>query len=139
MTGRTNIITTILFYGALLTGLILWAPWGDNGENIRPYHFYYLLLACIIWGFSYKYFGGRFVRPKWKIPGKLIGYLIISFILLILIDHYALLFIIGHQALGGIGHYVICKKHDINFWTCEPEAKYLELTEKWAKGNFKKE
>ena len=29
------------------------------------------------------------------------------------------------------------KKHDIDFWTCEPESKYLELAERWGKGEFK--
>lgn len=71
-------------------------------------------------------------------PGKFIGYLVMSFIALVLFDHYALIFIIGHQAIGGISHYFICKRHGIDFWTCEPESKYLEVTEKWAKGNFGK-
>ena len=138
MNSKTNIITTIILYGGLLTGLIIWSPWGENFEKVRLYHFYYLLFASIIWLLGFKFFGGRFIRPKWKIPGKFIGYLTISFVLLTLFDHYALIYIIGHQASGVIGHYFICKKHDIDFWTCEPESKYLEVTEKWTKGKLDK-
>lgn len=132
-----NVITTIALYSILLTGLIIWAPWGENGENLKLYHLFYLIAAVIIWLFSYHFFGGRFVRPKWKQPGKLIAYLIISFVLLLLIGHFALIFIVGHQLLGGIGHYYICKNHDIDFWTCKPEEKYLEVTERWSTGNFR--
>ena len=132
-----NIIATIILYGIILTGLIIWKPWGDDGENLKFHHIYYLTAAVVTWLFSYRYFGGRFVRPKWKQTGKLIAYLLITFVLLLLVDHYAIIFIIGHQALGGIAHYLICKKHNINFWTCKPEEKYLEVTERWASGNFK--
>jgi hypothetical protein len=100
------------------------------------FHFYYMLLAAIVWIFSFRFFGGRFVRPKWKQTGKFIAYMITSFVLVILVKHYALIFIIGHQALGGIAHYKICKKYNIDFWTCKPEEKYLEVTERWAKGDF---
>jgi hypothetical protein len=58
--------------------------------------------------------------------------------LLLWVGPYALIFIIGHQLLGGIGHFWICRKHGINWLTCEPEEKYLELTEKWARGDFSK-
>jgi len=129
-------LPSILFFGVAIVALILWSPWGKNGEKIETYHLYYLLLAAGIWLFSYRFFGGRFIRPKWKQTGKFIAYITISFVLLILIGHYALLFIIGHQALGGIGHYLICKKYNIDFWTCQPEEKYLEVTEKWATGHF---
>ncbi len=128
--------TTLIIYGVVLTALIIWSPRGQNGENAETFHFYYLILAAIIWFFSFRFFGGRFVRPKWKQPGKFIAYITISFVLLTLVGNYALIFIIGHQALGGIGHFMICRKHGINFWTCEPEEKYLEVTEKWAKGDF---
>jgi hypothetical protein len=129
---------TLIIYGIISTSLIIWSLWGKNGEKIEIFHFYYLLSAAVIWAFSFRFFGGRFVRPKWKQPGKFIAYMTISFVLLTLVGHYALIFIIGHQALGGIGHYMICKKHNINFWTCQPEEKYLEVTEKWAKGDFTK-
>ncbi len=129
-------VATLIIYGVIVLALVMWSPWGGNGENIEPFHFYYLLLAVIIWGFSFRFFGGRFVRPKWKQFGKFVAYMTISFVLLTLVGHLALIFIIGHQALGGIGHYVICKKHNIDFWTCEPEEKYVEVTEKWARGEI---
>ena len=132
---KMKLLATFLLYGVLLAALIVWSPWGKNGEHIEVFHFYYLLLAVIIWGLSYRFFGGRFVRPKWKQAGKLVAFLILSFVLLTLVGHYALIFIVGHQALGGIGHYMICKQHNINFWTCQPEEKYLEVTERWAKDN----
>lgn len=135
--SRIHIIIRSLLYGGLLIGLIIWSPWGENFENVKQYYFYYLILACILWLLVYRFFGGRFIRPKWKIPGKFISYLIFSFVLLCLIDHYALIFMIGHLSIGVIWHYKACKKHDIDFWTCEPESKYLELAEKWGKGEFK--
>jgi hypothetical protein len=130
--------TTLIIYGILLTALIIWQPWGENGANIKTFHFFYLLLAALIWVFSFRFFGGRFVRPKWKQAGKFNAYMMISFVLLLLVGHYALIFIVGHQALGGIGHYMICRKHHIDFWTCKPEEKYLEVTGKWANGDFMK-
>ena len=139
MTNTFNVLSTLLLYAALLIALMLWSPWGEDFENVRQYHFYYLLAAAVIWLLGFKLFGGRFIRPKWKIPGKLIGYMMLSFIALILFGHYALIFIIGHQAIGGVGHYLICKNNNIDFWTCEPESKYLAVTEKWAKGSFDKE
>jgi uncharacterized membrane protein len=135
---KMKVSTTLIMYGLLLSALIIWAPWGKNGENIETFHFNYLLLAAVIWLFSFRYFGGRFVRPKWKQAGKFIAYITISFVLLVSVGHYALIFIIAHQALGAVGHYMICRKHDIDFWTCQPENKYLELTDKWAKGDFGK-
>lgn len=131
-----DIIFTIVLYGTGLIGLLIWAPWGANFEHVADEHLYYLLLALVVWLLGFRYFGGRFIRPKWKIPGKFIGYMTISFILLIYLGHYALFFILGHQGLGGVGHYFICKHHNIDFWTCEPEAKYLEVTERWARGEF---
>jgi hypothetical protein len=125
-------IPTAVLYGVLLTVIFIWQPWGRNGENLETFHLYYLLLALGIWLVSYRLFGGRFVRPKWKQAGKLIAYLVISFLLLIYFDHYALIFIIGHQLLGVLGHFMICKKHGINFWTSQPEEKYLEVMERWS-------
>jgi len=130
--------TTLIICGEVLTALLIWSPWRQNGESTEAFHFFYLILAAIIWFFSFRFFGGRFVRPKWKQSGKFIEYITISFVLLTFVGHYALIFIIGHQALGGIGHYLICKKHSIDFWTCQPEEKYLEVTEKWAEGDFRK-
>lgn len=38
--------------------------------------------------------------------------------------------------IGLIFHIRICQKHEIKWWNCEPTDKYLELQEKWAKGDF---
>jgi len=129
-------IKTISFYGIVIVFILIWSPWNNEQFSIELYHYLYLSLALVIWLVGYHFFGGRFIRPKWKIPGKLIAYLLISTCLLIWIGHFALIFIIGHQLSGGIGHFIICKKHGIDWKTCQPEEKYLELTEKWAKGDF---
>lgn len=134
-----KVFIAIILFGLSFTVLVIWSPWGYNAVHFKIYHTYYLIAAVLIWAFSYRYFGGRFVRPKWKLAGKFIAYLMISFVLLLKVGHYALIFIIGHQALGGVGHYYICKKYNIDFWTCQPEEKYLEVTQKWASGNFKEE
>jgi hypothetical protein len=99
---------------------------------MESYQFFYLLLAIVIWIAGY-FHTGRLVRPKWKIPGKFIFYITLSVILILWIEHYSLIFIIGHQSIGLIYHTKICYEHKINWWTCEPEEKYLEIQEKWAK------
>ena len=130
-------LKTMVVYAVLVLAFLIWAP--INFNDIEPYQYYYLALAVVIWSVSYRLFGGRFVRPHWKKPSKLFAYLTISFGLLLWVKHYALIFIIGHQLLGGVGHFMICKKHDIDWWTCQPEEKYIALTEKWAKGDFSKD
>lgn len=127
-------LKTGILYAILLFAFVTWVP--INLNEIETYQYYYLGLALVIWCVSYRLFGGRFVRPHWKKPGKLVAYLTISLGLLIWVKHYALIFIVGHQLLGGVGHFMICKKHDIDWWTCQPEEKYVALTEKWAKGEF---
>ena len=96
---------------------------------------FYLITAIIIWIAGYIH-NGRFVRPKWKIPGKFIFYIGVSFLLTYWIEHYALIFILGHPLIGVLFHIKACKENNINWQTCEPKDKYLELQEKWAKGNF---
>lgn len=95
----------------------------------------YLTIAIVIWLAGY-FHTGRFVRPKWKIPGKFIFYIGVSYALVHFLDYWALLFIILHPLLGFVFHYKVCKSHDIDWLTCEPRDKYLELQEKWAKGDF---
>lgn len=97
--------------------------------------FGYILLSIIIGVIGY-FHNGKFVRPKWKIAGKFIFYVAVSTLLTYWLNHYSLLFIIGHPLIGLIFHIKICKKHNINWQTCEPKEKYIELQEKWAKGNF---
>jgi hypothetical protein len=96
---------------------------------------YYLISTVLIWLLGY-FHNGKFVRPKWKIPGKFFFYVGVSFALVYWFKHWALLFIIGHPLIGFLFHLNICSKHSINWRTCEPRDKYLALQEKWAKGDF---
>ena len=95
----------------------------------------YISLAVVLWFTGY-FLNGKFVRPKWKIPGKFIFYTTLSFFLTHWINHYSLIFIIGHPLIGMLFHIKACKEHDINWLTCQPRNKYIELQEKWAKGDF---
>ena len=104
---------------------------------MTPIELIYLLIAACIWFVGY-FHNGRFVRPKWKIPGKFIFYMGVSFALVHWFGHWGLLFIVGHPLIGLIFHVNVCRKNDINWVTCEPREKYLELEEKWAKGDFGK-
>ncbi|MBK6263409.1 hypothetical protein JKA74_00065 [Marivirga sp. S37H4] len=97
----------------------------------------YLLLATAIWFAGY-FHNGRFVRPKWKIPGKFVFYVGVSFALTYWFGHWALIFILGHPIIGLIFHTKVCRENNINWLSCEPREKYLELQEKWAKGDFTK-
>jgi hypothetical protein len=130
--------STFVFYAFMVIATVLFFFISKTELKIETYHFYYLILAVIIWFLSYHFFGGRFIRPHWKKAGKFFAYISISFVLLAIIGHYALIFIIGHQLLGGVGHFMICKKHGIDWRTCQPEEKYIALTEKWARGDFSK-
>lgn len=95
----------------------------------------YLLLSILIWFVGY-FHNGRFVRPRWKILGKFIFYVGVSFVLVRWFDHWGLIFILGHPVLGLIFHTKVCRAHDINWLTCQPREKYIELQQKWAKGDF---
>ena len=129
-------IKTLVFYSIVIAAAIVWLILNDSELIIENYQYFYFTFAVILWFLSYHFFGGRFIRPKWKKAGKLIAYLIISGVMLVVIGHYALIFIVGHQMLGGVGHFIICKKNGIDWRTCQPEERYIALTEKWAKGNF---
>lgn len=95
----------------------------------------YSVVAVIIWVAGY-FHTARFVRPKWKIPGKFIFYVGISFALTHWVGHWSLIFILGQPLIGMIFHIKVCKENDIDWKTCEPRRKYLKLQEKWAKGDF---
>jgi len=97
----------------------------------------YFLLSSFIWLLGY-FHNGRLVRPKWKVPGKFLFYVGVSTLLAYFFQHYALIFIILHPLIGLYFHTKICREHNINWWTCQPEEKYLELQERWAKGDFGK-
>ncbi|BDS10132.1 hypothetical protein [Aureispira anguillae] len=97
----------------------------------------YAIFAALIWMLGY-FHAGRFVRPKWKIPGKFIFYVGVSTTLVHWFGHWGLLFIVLHPLVGLLFHCKVCKENNIDWLTCEPQEKYLELQEKWAKGDFTK-
>jgi hypothetical protein len=103
-----------------------------TGMNLS---YFYLLLALAIWVLGY-FHTGKYVRPKWKIPGKLLFYLVLSGLLAHWVGHYALLFVIGHPLVGLLFHIKACKKHHINWKDCTPRDRYLALQEKWARGEW---
>lgn len=96
---------------------------------------YHILTACILWFTGY-FHHGKYVRPKWKIPGKFLFYTLVTGILTHWFQYYALIFIIGHPLIGLLFYIKICKKYDIDWKTCKPLDKYLDLQEKWAKGKW---
>ena len=97
--------------------------------------FTYPLLAIVIWFIGF-FHAGKYVRPIWKIPGKFLFYIAISYALSYWYEQWSLIFILGHPLIGLIFHINACKKNGINWINCEPKNKYLELQEKWAKGDF---
>lgn len=74
---------------------------------------------------------GRFVAPRWKLVGKLLVYLGVTGLLSATVGKWALVWIFGHQLLGVAGHIWWCRKHEINWFTCEPRDRYLALRP-WA-------
>ncbi len=77
---------------------------------------------------------GRFIAPRWKVAGKAIFFFGIAAALSWWVGHWSLLFIIGHPLLGVWGHIWWCRKHGINWLTCQPRDRYLELRP-WAAGD----
>lgn len=127
---------TLIIYAPIVLGVTAWT-W-RSGRLVWPDAFILqsLMAVVVIWLIGFKYFGGTMVRPVWKIPGKLAFTVFFSYLLFVWIGPWAWLFILSHQALGFIGHVVICRRHGINWRNCEPREKYLELTTKWARGDF---
>ena len=89
-----------------------------------------LSLAIIMWFCGYILFG-RFIVPLWIIAGKFLFYAIPAFILTYILEHWSLIWIVGHPLSGILAHYLWCRKHHINWFTCEPREKYLQLRP-WA-------
>ncbi len=127
---------SLLIYGSLVAAVLTWSPVLERGLVPEPRQLGWLAGAVVLWLAGYHFCGGRFVRPRWKQLGKLVVYFTFSWLLLRWVGDWALLFIFGHQASGWVGHVFICRKHGIDWRTCQPEEKYLALTEKWARGDF---
>ena len=87
-------------------------------------------LALAIWLAGFAVFG-RFIAPRWKVGGKFIIYMAVSAVLSAWIGHWSLIWIVGHQLLGVAGHVWWCRGHGINWLTCQPRVRYLELRP-WA-------
>lgn len=104
-------------------------------EIVEAYQYTYIALAVLLWTAGY-FHTGRFVRPRWKIPGKLLFYIAGSVAFVLWFGHFGSIFILGHPLLGLFFHIKICKKHGIDWRTCTPREKYMALQEKWAKGGF---
>lgn len=91
--------------------------------------------AALIWITGY-FHTGKYVRPRWKIPGKFVFYMTVSVLLIFYTGYFSLIFIIGHPLIGLIFHIRACRKHKINWVNCQPVDRYIELQEKWAGGDF---
>jgi uncharacterized membrane protein len=98
----------------------------------------HLALASIIWIAGFLLFG-RFIAPRWKVVGKLLVYLLVTAMLSRTVGHFALIWIIAHPVLGIAGHIWWCRKHGINWLTCEPREKYLALRPWAAADGFARE
>jgi hypothetical protein len=89
-----------------------------------------LVIALSLWVAGFAIFG-RFIAPRWKIPGKLAFYLIVAALLSWLAGHWSLIWIVGHPLLGIAAHIAWCRRHGIHWLTCQPREVYLRLRP-WA-------
>lgn len=99
--------------------------------------FIHMVLATTLWLCGFALFG-RFIAPRWKIFGKLFFYLLVSYLLSIWLGNWALIWIVGHPLLGVAGHIWWCRQNSINWLTCQPRERYLELRP-WASSDGFKE
>ena len=131
-----NIISTLIVYGILATAFVIWSPFPAEAYRLELLMYLYLLLAAGLVSIGYFRFGGRYVLPKWKRNGKIIAYMLLSYIALVGLGHWALIYIIGSQGIGFIFHIYACRKYDIDWRTIEPRERYIALMEKWGRGDF---
>jgi len=89
-----------------------------------------LVAALLIWMAGFAVFG-RFIAPRWKVWGKLAFFLLVTGALSLWLGLWALVWVVGHQGLGLLGHAWWCGKHGIDWLTCQPRDRYLELRP-WA-------
>ena len=89
-----------------------------------------LALAVAIWFLGFGLFG-RFIAPRWKVFGKLAFYMLVAVLLSWFFGHWSLVWIVGHPLLGVGGHIWWCRRNGINWVTCQPRGKYLQLRP-WA-------
>ena len=133
MSSRAAPLIAIAIY-ALLAGLAVWALSGRD-FGLDPARLAGLAGIAALWLMGYRWFGGRFVRPRWKITGKAVTALSIAYLAMVWLGPWGLAIPVAHQASGMIGHVVICQRHGIDWRTCEPQESYIALQEKWARGD----
>ena len=134
MSHRAAPLLSALIY-ALAVGLAVSALWGsDFGPD--PARLAGLAGIAVLWLVGYRWFGGRFVRPRWKIVGKAAAALTLAYFAMVWLGPWGLALPVAHQAIGMAGHVVICQRHGIDWRTCEPQERYIALQEKWARGDF---
>ena len=92
-----------------------------------------LAVALAIWLAGFALFG-RFIAPRWKVVGKLLFFLLVTGLLTAWLGYWALVWAVGHPALGVGGHVWWCRKHGIDWLRCQPRERYLELRP-WAQGD----
>ncbi|MDD9942814.1 MAG: hypothetical protein OXU20_17370 [Myxococcales bacterium] len=120
---------------ALAFGPVLWGL-RDHDLSLTPSRIVGLGLIAVLWGVGFAQFGGRFVRPRWKIYGKAAVALTLAYFAMVWLGPWGLLIPAVHQSAGIVGHVAICRRHGIDWRTCEPRAQYIALQEKWARGDF---
>lgn len=91
---------------------------------------FHLTLAMSLWAIGFLLFG-RFIAPRWKVAGKLAFYLVVAALLSYFAGPWSLIWIVGHPFLGIGGHIWWCRKHGINWVSCQPRDTYLALRP-WA-------
>lgn len=131
-----SFLLSIAIYGAIVLAYLYWSPL--SLESYRPdiVKLGYLAIGLALWAVAFLRFGGRYVKPRWKLVGKLIRYIIVSYILLTWFGHWAVLYILIDPLIGLTFHIYICRQHDINWRTVEPRERYIALMEKFGKGDF---
>lgn len=83
-------------------------------------------MAVALQAFLYLLFG-RYVEPRWRMLPLVACYFLITWILANSFGWWSLLWIVGHPALGLFAHASWCRNHGIDWRTCEPRERYLEL------------
>ena len=70
----------------------------------------------------------RLVWPSWKLPGKVVAYLVGVGVLSVLIGHWSVLLGWVHQGLGLYFHIRFSRAHGFTWWAVEDPARYVELS-----------
>lgn len=96
-------------------------------------HIVRMIVAVVLWVGGFLLFG-RFISPRWKVAGKLAFYLVVSWVLSMTAGNWSLIWIVGHPLVGVAAHAWWCRRNGINWVTCEPRDRYLQLRP-WAQAD----